>query len=191
MLKKAILVFLIIPVFQLNSQIPEDDIQVKNLYTFYKWYIQKSNSLETTGFMPKVEKGSKGYALLGVDTYCAILTHSGYFTNRFIESEKTRLKPCADQIAKMKYSTYEKMSMEMGGLPNECNCFYYDRWFNAQDNPDRIRVTGTKSLGENSVEATFVFETGDEKNVSQWDTKCKAIMELESGSWKITGLEFN
>jgi hypothetical protein len=73
MIRKIFFAFILIPAVQLNAQIQEDDIQVKTLYAFYKWYIQKSNTLETAGFMPMVEKGKKGYATLTVDVYCDVL----------------------------------------------------------------------------------------------------------------------
>src|SRR5688572_26892104 len=140
-MRKIFFGLILIPAFQLNAQIPEDDVQVKKLYAFYKWYIQNANTAETIGYMPMVEKGKKGYATVTVDAYCDAITRSGYFTTGFVDAEKKRLQPCADEIAKMKYSVYQKT--DMGGFPEACDWFYYDRWFHAQTKPDRINITWT------------------------------------------------
>jgi hypothetical protein len=188
-MKKITLLLMFIIGSDFYAQIPEDDVQVKNLYDFYKEMIQKSNNLQGAEYRPQVEKGKKGYAVLTVDKYCKALTASGYFTTGFIESERAGLKACADGIAKTKYSIYEQG--EIVEYPEGCGWAYYDRWFHAQDNPDFINVTWTRSLDENSIEALFDLMIGTKEDSSKWEQKCRAVMMLENGAWRIDALEIN
>lgn len=189
MKKLTALILLFVNTSVIKAQVAEDDIQVKKLYGFYQELIQKSNNMGGAEYRPQVEKGKKGYAILTIDTYCNELTKSGYFTTGFVESEKLRLKPCAEGIAKTKYSAYQKG--EIPEYPEGCDWIYYDYWFHAQDNPDFINVTRTRSLDENSVEALFDFMTGTRENASKWEIKCRAVMRLENGEWRIDAIEFN
>lgn len=124
---------------------------------------------------PEWTINSKGYYQVNMSSYFKKLDSLNIFDSSFYEDESIRMKPCIDDLEKMKV----KKDDNYDGIWEPASCFAdYMYWLNAQEEPESYEITKGKIDNDTiKIEVKYVSIYG--AKTTYWDNVLLNIELIE------------
>jgi hypothetical protein len=117
-----------------------------------------------------------------MEPYFDELRKLGTISEAFIEGEKERLAPCAEEMSQTDWAAYKEGQV--------CDILTYFYWINSQETMEFVEAEKSEVKDDSAtVWMRFYDVFKDTKNY--WPAyRIKANLALEDSSWRITKMEF-
>lgn len=149
---------------------------------FFRYYSTAIKQNRFDDFTVRVIPGSKGMTALDTALYFSKLRQLSVFSSAFLDTEKSRLKPCMDTLAILPYKEYLKND-EPESYQVQCPFFLSYPWFYGLDFFEPIKIEFSPKIEADRAQVTLLLEKGT------LVTKTVFELFLEQDGWRIVAIK--
>lgn len=168
-----------------TSEFPEIK---KAALSFHKWYMAAVDNPKNSNSSVDVVEDSNGYCALDFYSYFDALRKLGTISEKFLESERQRLRSCEDFLKTVKYEDY--ISSEAYDYQDDCPSFYHMYWIRSQEPFSGVEID---EVFENQGvwKATLIFynDYQGKKEYGKWSQPIVTLAQ-KNKTWKIVKIDW-
>jgi hypothetical protein len=156
--------------------------------SFHKWYMAALDKIPNSTYSYNIVADKNGKCRVDFYDYFDALRKLGTISEKFLESEKKRVKSCSDYLKTTDYKEFA--SADAYVYDEYCPDLYYMYWIRSQEPYTGIELKKLIQKG-NTWEAHLVFYDGfGQDKVVRPENNPKVTIEKEGEHWKITAIDW-
>ena len=161
-----------------GQKISDQEKAKASVLSFYNWYIGITNNHSYSEYVKGVED-KNGITRLETKEYFKRLDSLGVIGQEFIDSEKIRMKPCADLLATIPWTEFS--AAEDFPYSDKCGFFYNYYWTGGQEPRGGVQVFKGGVYDDKATVEAHLYYGNDKANGST------VIVHLreKKGKWMI------
>ncbi len=149
--------------------------------SFHSWYLTHINNFEsevpTDAF---VVEGENGKCKLEMEPYFKELRKLGTISEAFIQAEKNRLAPCAEEMAQTDWEDYM--------LGNVCDMLQYFYWIDSQETMEFVELDKMALAGDSAVAQLRFYDVFKGEKKYWEDLQAEVLLASEDSIWRIISI---
>lgn len=161
----------------------------KAALSFHKWYMASVDNPKNSNWSVDVVEDSNGYCAFDFYSYFDALRKLGTISEKFLESERQRLRFCEDFLKTVKYVDFNS-SEEAYVYQDDCPSFYHMYWIRSQEPFTGVEIDEVVE-NQGVWKATLVFYN-DFQGKKEYFKSNQPIITLsqENTTWKIVTIDW-
>lgn len=175
-----------------SNDLKTDSIKVTQIVNgFYNWYLSAIREKNYSEYKPRFVNTKNGMTTLDLSKYIENLVING-FSDSMILKEKQNYLDCIENLAKVKYSDFEKTTFTDLDDYEQANCDFgnYYRWIGAQEPIDGIRINDVKFISVDLVLVSIdYFELNTKENRKNYWGKNSLTLKRIYSKWHIINID--
>lgn len=173
-----------------TEQLTQGSIQKEEIRTialsFHQWYMSTIEDPSSSNTSVNIVKGKNGKCQFDFYGYFDALRKLGTVSEKFLLSEKDRVRGCEDYLKTINYTDY--ISSDAYLYQDDCPHLYHMYWIRSQEPYSGIEVEELTKRG-NNWQAKLVFYNDFEKKEYHRNYQPIVTLSQEGESWRIISIK--